>query len=778
MSLLWVHYLLAQDVPSLPKQVTVFKPAVLKPTNGSTYKKVDLERELCAENKWGSKKTVKEKDFWCVYSDRAFNQLYSDASGRHKLSETLAFGDAVIIAEIRDNMALVYNDPKTEKWPNISKDAKSLGWIPMDHLLLWDTCPTDERGVQYKALIAIHLNELKKNEVFEGKFYEDPLNNDNPQDLQMNMNFYFRMKESDDGKRTLLSTSPSDPSNGLYGWVDKNSFTNWDQRACLEPNWDNNFATKHENFEVRVYSKEDMENSDIVTRWKYGEPNGDKDRTSRYRMAPSQLRFPILGQINEEANIIHCTSFSSKLGDNKANFDNESRSVIDDVDVMRKMRRQMNLIFVVEATTETQKVLPIIKESIMGCQSLGGQGFKIQVGAVLYKGANLDDGGIEIVPLSDADDPLLISMFDDNNTDSKSTTKERDVALALAIEKATSPTLMGFNKDQNNLLLVIGSHGAPDSDSPKFDSDQLQDALYNNNIQIMSIQMERRQNGSWVNFFDQMGDMIKKNVDRQYAGFGQKAGFLSHVNLKNVKDGHDFYSNSEKSVLFAQMRYPNDMNKALTPIEVSEYIDDGINMFVEATKNWSSHFEQSLGRIDFDTDFLKRFLGEEGYESWTKVKAISAYDGFTRMKDTDNEEYWHYVLYLSTKELETLLSKLKGAYEVALKQEDNRKPYIEAMREIIKTQLGQQKDKSIDSMSADSLQHLIYGLNVHTDITNLRSLKEIQDQRVVTTVVYKKMLRKFSDNYKKLESILYDDYRYRTDIGKESYYWVPIEDLP
>ncbi len=781
-ALFWsLQYMMAQNAPSLPKQATVYKPAVLKPSSGSTYKKTDLERELCSENKWGLKKTVKEKEreFWCVYSDRNNNPLYGDVAGTQKLTTSLGFKDAVIIADIKNNMALVYLDPKMGKWPNISEKAKSLGWIPMENLLLWDICPTDERGVQYKALIAIHLNELK-GKVFEGVFYEDPVSTDNPKNLQMDMKFYFRMKESDDGQRTLLSTSPSDQSNGLYGWVDKSSYTNWDQRACLEPNWDNNYATKHENFEVRVYSNENMENSDIVTRWRYGEPNGDKDRTSRYRMAPAQLRFPILGQINEEINLIHCTSFSSKLGNNMANFDSDSRSIIEDVDVVRKMRRQMNIIFVVEATAEMQEVLPAIKESVMKCQNYYGQGLKIQVGVVLYKGVDMGEDGIEIVALSDFDDPLLISMFDSKNAESKLSARERDVSLALAIEKATDPVLMGFNKNQNNLLLVIGNRGASDEDSPVFESDQLQDVLYDNNIQIMSVQLKRQGgNSSWGNYYDQMSELIRINVNRQYASIGDNARFVSHSNDKKEADGHDFIStkNKEKSVLFAQMRFPLS-GKELTPIEITQYIDDGINMFAVAAQNWNSYFEQSLGKIDFDPAFLKNYLGEDGYKSWEKVQAISAFDGYTKKIDPDGEEYWHYILYLSTQELETLLSKLKGAYEVAKKQEDNRKPYVEAMREIIKTQLGQQKDKSIDTMSADSLQKLIYGLNVHTDITNLRSLKEIQDQRVVTTVEYKKMLKKFSDNYKKLEDILHENYRYKTDIGKESYYWVPIEDLP
>lgn len=100
------------------------------------------------------------------------------------------------------------------------------------------------------------------------------------------------------------------------------------------------------------------------------------------------------------------------------------------------------------------------------------------------------------------------------------------------------------------------------------------------------------------------------------------------------------------------------------------------------------------------------------------------------------------------------------------------------MRAIVKAHLGQNDDKGIDLMDADELQELIYGLDVHSEMTNRRKLKDIQDPRIVTPIEFRKLISKFSANYEKLQSIQNDGYSYRVKMGQNYYYWIPIEDLP
>lgn len=760
-----------EGTPVLPKKVKVGKPAILE---HQPCKLEELKNVFCAERKWGTKKTASK--YWIVYSDRSHNVLYSDANKTRKLEATLAFKQEVVIADVQGDMALVYEDRSLnlDHYPMISQDkAKWLGWVPMDHLLLWNKCPTDRRGVQYKALLSMNLNEMRDDfDKFKGKYYEHPENDNNPKDLHMDMSFYFIMKESDG--RALLANSPTIGERGLFGWVDYSAFSRWNQRACLEPNWSSTFVQNHKGEDVALYFDKDLKVR--ATRWEYGKSNGDVESWYEYRMDPAQFRFPILDKVEEGDESIHCTAFSRLSGGkvNYANYDEGNREVTEDVEQIRKMRGRMNLIFVVEATTEMNGIFPAIKESIKKCEGIAGQGLNVKVGAVLYRGAAQGASGIETVALTNYDDPLLNKKLEAKNANGKITDKNRDVALSLALEKAADAEAMGYNKDHNTLLLIVGSRGAPEDDRT-FESSQLLDKLLENNVQVMSIQVVRSITGSWVNFNEQMRTLIKKNVQRQYEAIGDKPKF------NPTEGGYNFYSeknSSDESVLFAEYRYSKELGKALSPAEVTSYIDSGINKFAEISEKWADHFEEALGDIEFDPQFLERHLTPEGYQQWKKVKAISALEGYTELKAEDNQKYWKYILYLSGDELKGLTSEMKQVYEIAKEGSGDRKPYINAMKAIIKSHLGQNDDEKIDKKSVEELQELLYGLNVHNDDREYNyTLEEIQDPRVVSSVEYQTILDDFVKKYERLDGFR-KNYRYKVKVGEDYYYWIPIEELP
>ena len=92
--------------------------------------------------------------------------------------------------------------------------------------------------------------------------------------------------------------------------------------------------------------------------------------------------------------------------------------------------------------------------------------------------------------------------------------------------------------------------------------------------------------------------------------------------------------------------------------------------------------------------------------------------------------------------------------------------------------LGQANDKGIDNIDEDQLQVLLYGIDVHADRTKLRKLKDILNPQAVSDKHFKEMLANFTDNYDKLQKLYSDGYTYRTKLGMDWYYWIPIEDLP
>ena len=309
--------LLAQ--PLLPSKVEVKKPVLLQKDHPNED---DLNSEFKSgvNSKWGQKRALNQ--FWIAYSDRDNNTAYMAPDiNSAKSPKKLDFGAKVYIAKIKKDMALVYTDTHPEVFPKISSVARSVGWVPMDNLLLWNTCPADKRGVTNKAIIAIKLNEMGQGEQYQDRLYTNPDDHSGSQPLSMDMNFYFVMKTNKDDTYALLCLQSTFTGNNLYGWVKKNSYTPWNHRIFLEPNWSSSYVNSHLGERAYVYSNEkaNREEEDVMC-WEFGWKNGDWDSSMQYRMDPRNLRFPVLSPPNEDG-IVKCMCLVSNLKNSNNGFE-------------------------------------------------------------------------------------------------------------------------------------------------------------------------------------------------------------------------------------------------------------------------------------------------------------------------------------------------------------------------------------------------------------------------------------------------------------------------
>ena len=149
----------ASSEPTLGTQCQVFRPEFLK-------KYIVKESELSKLTASGKKKKSlsygqdgpKTGEFWYVYSDRSDNTTYESPSVNSTKCGSLDFNEEVVIAKIEGDFALVYTEPGAPVYPQISRRAKSRGWIPMNHLLLWNSCPANEKGIYNKAIIVGNID--------------------------------------------------------------------------------------------------------------------------------------------------------------------------------------------------------------------------------------------------------------------------------------------------------------------------------------------------------------------------------------------------------------------------------------------------------------------------------------------------------------------------------------------------------------------------------------------------------------------------------------------
>ena len=128
----------AQQITTpLPKKCEAFRPDILY-TSMLTDKQV---KSLIKSGDYGqrsSRRGAEGHEFWIVFSDRADNPTYV-APGSSTVYKKLGFNDKVRIAQIKDDWALVYTEPKEqETYPKFSGQMEWLGWIKMSNLLLWN----------------------------------------------------------------------------------------------------------------------------------------------------------------------------------------------------------------------------------------------------------------------------------------------------------------------------------------------------------------------------------------------------------------------------------------------------------------------------------------------------------------------------------------------------------------------------------------------------------------------------------------------------------------
>ena len=283
----------------LPFQCEVAIPRLLHGGYPLTDKNI---QDFLKSTNWGQ--SDKTNHYWVVYSDREDNVTYNKPDKSSGRFSTLNFNEELRIAKIENGFALVYKEEKINSvYPKINKGV-SRGWVPMSHLLLWNSCPTNDIGIYQKALPVINVDAYIKNKDNNiGSIFKNPVALSSKTRLMKGMDFYFVMKEDKESGLVLLSRHCNligESSQVLYGWVSKASYIPWNNRVCLEPNWDPEVAEKLKGTSAYVHT-----DGKIRAAIPMGQTNSIAERSaSKYRMKPDVMRFPLLEDKNDQYHVI------------------------------------------------------------------------------------------------------------------------------------------------------------------------------------------------------------------------------------------------------------------------------------------------------------------------------------------------------------------------------------------------------------------------------------------------------------------------------------------
>lgn len=332
------------EAQTLPAKCEASMPSAL---NSPIVSKTDIE--ILLSNNYGQEVITSKRSrsssskkshsssgarYWDVISDRCDNTLYNEPRGK-KNGRTLSFGQRVRIAQIEGGYALVYTEPNpgAVNFPQISNGTEALGWIPMDHLLLWEQCPVNQQGTYPKALVVNNIDTRSGN-IRSISWNPSFANTTHVRPLQVSPVVHYIMKseENESGTmRYLLASAPTCSGTTavvIDGWVSAANFVAWNDRACLEPTWDDTDVSYYArgNEQAFVYADPDLLHP--VQGWVFGTVNDQYQPATQYRMAPRIMRLPIIeGDSRLRDHSYRVVAFGTKdglLGVEQADVDPET----------------------------------------------------------------------------------------------------------------------------------------------------------------------------------------------------------------------------------------------------------------------------------------------------------------------------------------------------------------------------------------------------------------------------------------------------------------------
>lgn len=771
---------LAYADPTLPGTCSAFRPEVL---SAHIIKESQLQAFLKtgkSNNKsaWGQ--TTNTNTYWNVFSDRSNNITYRDPQSNSQEYKKLEFGQELRIADIQNGFALVYEERlRGQIYPKISSAAVSMGWIPMKNLLLWTDCPANENYIYKKALIVGNIDNARDDSRL-GYIFKNPETNDGKRHLQSTMNFFYQMKE--DNGMILLSTESrvGGRIKTLYGWVSKASFVAWEQRTCIEPNWDRQVINELHGVSIPVTSKTNgKEITSVVLGLK---ENSIPNYATKYRLDPEILRFPVLGV--EKGKTYDATIFAKE---GKATNPTVLKTADVPVSTLEALKI-VNIIVVIDGTRGMEKFFPYAMEAVKRAVGYFKEDITVKIGGVIYRDYPNGSNVTEILPMSRPNDSKVENFFKGGSYGVRSVPNDRTdyEALYKGLEVALDSKKMGYSKNNCNLMFVIGDAGNDPNDKQCLLQEQIINRCVENKIQLSSFLVRNIDTPASAQFGKQMRTIVMKNMERQYA---ERIGKDIKGTYNQLSDGYDFTSGIEEKERF----FIGGFRKAAQGQDMDE------SRLYSLVRSTSERFEKSMEKIREILDRAKEIattedggeaasvieekllvdiLGQSTYNALKETKYIMAFEGKVPQKANNGTDYWKPVIYISHPEFLKLMEQLKPVMEAVEVNPEDRKPYINAMKGLVTSMLPGVSEQMMMKMDNKEIMAQILGLNVRTQSLERYPLVDIQNTEAVTNEQFQGLVSDFIESYRKLEDIQQRKYPFKVRRNNVDFYWIPAEDMP
>jgi hypothetical protein len=776
----------AQQLPRLSK---VWLPEYIANTNKV---QPDWERSQRWQD-WAVAK-IKNNDFgrqnslvWKVYSDRANNKTYTAPNASSAVHSTLDFMEQLNVAEIQNGFALVYKSYYAGL--EISRDAQSYGWIPVDNLLLWEECPLTHSKIYQKALV-VH-DPLKHSSIAEKNppFFLKPDKNAgvNPYQRAQDLEIYFIMKTVDIGntKYYLLSRSMliGNSTQTVYGWMPGEYITEWNQRLLIEPTYASRMVDYYKSKNVFPTIFFDMDDArQLWTNEAMNNPLWLYRDFSDKRMHQYAMRNPILARGEIAADIYSVASISSM---SSQKIDPE---LLKRIELLKQAKDNINVIFVIDATSSMRIYFQSVANALSTVMK-GDFRYQMKTGVVLYKDYD-DPNKIAYTKLTNRIDE--VSSFVAQNQETIKTSGVSDYsAMFFGLETALDTRRMGYESTQTNFIILIGNAGnhRTDPTGAKWQDNvaKLSQEMFDNRINFLAYQVNHAGSTAYDDFAIQIGRLQKELANKYQNTF--KTDVLEYKLQTNRLYVLSRQGGSDELPIYDSYKYANaGQSETMEGLQnliignISDFQELVFRQLTQLEANYATTSTETSGYLVEQklTEILRLYDWSEtdinAYISYLKDGGATKFIGYAPIRTNKSPQQYQlfdYVWFFSHNELEELiqqLSKINSSEAIS-----DAKAFQDAIVKMGQAMLGQFDEDEIRNMDMDKLLGQIYGIPVPLNLCGL-DIKRIPNMDREDLRDYINEFRVKLDRLKRINSD--SNYTGRFQRNRVTYYWIPMDDMP
>ena len=759
---------------------------------------------------------AKRGELFTVMSDRDENPVYETAAKENPSSRRLKFLEPFyVIGEDGAFFKLAEYDDNNIKG-NVLKSPKVIGFVEKSRLILWKRAIRNQTGFVKKALAVVKGEVLVEKEKFISKDGQVKCFSSPSQSSKYALEgagvklfrFLYVCKEDTDAKMVLLASSSSFnilTKSRLLGWVSNDIVQLWEDRLCLEPNFDDDAIAERKRKGV---SPTLLVTLDGAKQFK-ADPNSvgadtiSLESVSGKRWEPYRKRMPVLNYLKDVK--ICETGYTTPIVNAKGIVEVEDTTwerLGNDIHTRKALLRNINIVFVIDGSSALSPYLSSVTNAISSLnRDLNSDRknlYKVKYGAVIYRNyedASCPGGDASISKSNLTNQYQNVLDFVDRQ---RAIQGCNDPVIAKALYKGLLEGFSMFDsklgKNESNYVILIGGAGESPADKTKNAAEQQKlIELYSRvNINMFVYQYRKIANPAYLAFQPQIVDIMRKGNDLMLANgskFNEKGEVIEPVEWEEEQANGYFSYNAvenENFVKYAEITWPQvgnsigediflkEMDGFLGRIttKLNDYVDAIDLAFVIGQKvNLTNAMRVLLSGVQTKTPpsaIIESFKGEN-YQFFGRCYAPMTSAGLSK-------DLFQRVLFFTDDELSDL-SKVLDQLTISLDDvEQTREQLKKALIEIATGYVGKNEAKE---MPLDKLLAVVVGKEPNNRIFySIKSLEDIGDSKTVKDETIKEIAKQLAAKADQLRRIKADDsYRYKEDADLV-YYWVPEKFLP